>query len=339
MVSNRNFSEMVSELNSDEQFKMDYLVPSSRLQMQGDGAMSFNDNEFQMREVAHLQVANKLKIPKQFYDRMGDHEGLRTTVVNRLMPEYGKTSMVRTTDGDMRAFLSDRYKPIENLDVLNAAAPVLRDMHVEVKASSLTEKRMYLQVAFPKLEAEIQLNDVVQFGLTITNSEVGFGMVKVSPTIWRLVCTNGMIRSAEINHRHIGKQQEMGEDYSVFSDEAKVADKVAFALKLRDTIQATVSEASFEAWVSQMKGAVNDRINDVVKTVANVSKNYGISEDLNDFMINNIAEEGNLSRWGVANAVTNLAHHTDSRDLQYEVEQIGSKIIDMSAAQWTRIAA
>lgn len=339
MVSNRNFSQMVSEINDDMNVKMDYLVPASHMEMQDDKVMMFSDNSFAMREVAHLQVANKLKIPKQFYDRMGEHEGLRTTVVNRLMPEYGKTSMVRTIDGDMRAFLSDRYKPIENIDVLNAAAPVLRDMQVEIKSSSLTEKRMYIQVAFPKLEAEINLNDVVQYGLTITNSEVGFGMVKVSPTIWRLVCTNGMIRAAEINHRHIGKQQEMGEDYSIFSDEAKVADKLAFSLKLRDTIQATVSEATFEAWVSQMKGAVHDKFNDVVKTVANVSKNYGISEDLNDFMINNIAEDSNLNRWGIANAVTGLAHHIDGRDLQYEVEQIGSKIIDMTPAQWERMAS
>lgn len=202
MVSNRIFGDMVSEIKELDDISNDYLVPSSLGVMEGDTHFTFNNSSFNMKDVAHTQMANKLKIPAQFYDRMGKHEGLRTQVVNRLLPETNKSMFVRTTGGEMRAFLSDRYKPISNIDVLEAAAPVLQGMEMQVKSSSLTEKRMYLQVAFPKLEATVEEGDIVQYGLTISNSEVGYGMVKVSPTIWRLVCSNGLIKSAEINHRH-----------------------------------------------------------------------------------------------------------------------------------------
>jgi hypothetical protein len=164
-------------------------------------------------------------------------------------------------------------------------------------------------------------------------------MVKVSPTIWRLVCSNGMIRAAEVNHRHIGKQMEMGEDYTVLSDEAKIADKMAFQLKLRDTIQASVSELKFNEWVEQMVDATHVGVHDLVKTVSNVTKHFGISDTLNDLIVNNVANEGKMTKWGLINGITAVAHHTESRDLMFEVEKAGSALLDMPHAQWTRIAA
>jgi len=339
MVSNRQFADLINDVRETEELANDYLVPSSQAQMYNDSYFSFGNMEYKMRDVAHTQLATKLKIPNGFYNRMGEHEGLRTTVVNRLLPDLEKPAFVRTVGNEMRAYLSDRYKPISNLDVLNASAPVLRDMDVEVKSSSITEKRMYLQVVFPKMEGQVAVNDIVQYGLTISNSEVGYGMVKVSPTIWRLVCSNGLIRAAEVNHRHIGKQMEMGEDYTVFSDEAKIADRQAFFLKLRDTIQASVNEAKFDVWLQQMRGAAATPVKDLVKTVSKITKQFNISDSLNDFVVNNVANEGTMSKWGVINGITAIAHNTEDRDLQYHVETVGSALLDMTEAQWSRVAA
>ena len=77
----------------------------------------------------------------------------------------------------------------------------------------------------------------------------------------------------------------------------------------------------------------------VKKTVKNVSKQFGIEDSLQDLMVNNIAKEGNMNRWGVANAVTHLSHSTENKELQYEVEQIGDKIIGMTTRQWEGVAA
>ena len=44
----------------------------------------------------------------------------------------------------------------------------------------------------PKLEFEVRRGDIVQFGLSISNSEIGQGALEVAIYALRLICLNGM---------------------------------------------------------------------------------------------------------------------------------------------------
>ena len=58
-----------------------------------------------------------------------------------------------TTGGVLRALLSDSYRPIEDLDVLLATLDGIRasGQRVEIRGCDLTENRMYVTVACPKV--------------------------------------------------------------------------------------------------------------------------------------------------------------------------------------------
>ena len=339
MRAGMSYADLVETAVNTDRFKEDYIVPGRQVEMISDDIMRYGTESGRLSKVAHNNVCQKLRIPTRFYERMTEREGLRSHVVTELIQNSAKPFLFRTLAGDIRAMLSDKYKTIDNLEILTAASPVLKDMNIEFKSANITNERMYLQIAFPGLSGEVKAGDVVQYGLTITNSEVGLGTVRVSPTIWRLVCSNGLITTSETNYRHIGKKNTAGEDYSVYSDETLIADRKAFQMKLQDTIVASVSEARFDTLLEKMKGSTEEKIEDVVKTVENITKRYSFTEDESVLLTNNIFSGSDNSRWGVVNAVTAMAHSTDDPNKAYEYEMNGAEILDLPRNQWEVMSA
>jgi hypothetical protein len=62
--------------------------------------------------------------------------------------------MVRTLDGKMRAFLSDRYRRLDNYDLAEAVLPILVEMGegIRIVSTELTDSRMYIKVINERLE-------------------------------------------------------------------------------------------------------------------------------------------------------------------------------------------
>lgn len=339
MDSGMTYNKMVERVLEDERVKQDFIVPPNDLRMINDSTLIYGDSSGLLKQTAHQNISQKLRIPAQFYNRMKEVPGLRSHVVTELLHNQEKPMFVRELRGNVRALLSDKYKTIDNSEILTAASPVLRDMDIMFRSANITDERMYLQFTFPRMEGEVAVGDVVQYGLTITNSEVGRGMVNVSPTIWRLVCSNGMIVRSEVRHRHVGKRMDGMEDYTVFSDETIVADQKAFRMKLQDTILATASEVKFDNIMAELRGAVGDKFDDPVKTMKNVTKRFSLSQDEEDLMLGNLFEDRDRSRWSVINAVTAMAHKTEDANKAFEYEKLGSEILVLNKSQWSVIAA
>ena len=148
--------------------------------------------------------------------------------------------MIRILDGKVRAFLSDCYRRIDNLELLEAVLPIIKEMKgAEIISSEVTPTNMYIKVINKKLKAQVGLNDIVQAGLVISNSEVGLGSLKVEPLIYRLICKNGLIVKDHAQKRyHVGRQIENDDSaYEIFSDETLEADDKAFFMKVQDTVR------------------------------------------------------------------------------------------------------
>ena len=144
---------------------------------------------------AHRQISTYLDIPLKYYERMRTEapELLAYNVSRWFQRVEPAPRMLRTLDGHARAFLSARYRRIDNYDVAGIVTPVVGEMpEVQFESCELTEDFMYLKVVNPRLQDEVRPGDVVQAGVSISNSETGRGAVNVCPMLYRLVCTNGM---------------------------------------------------------------------------------------------------------------------------------------------------
>jgi len=336
---NGNFgtlAEMAQEVERIENTKNDYIVKGGALRMVEDRMLSIQnmDDMFVAGDYAHSQIATKLGIPKQYYDKMPAIEGLRTMNVNAWLHNNPDTPhFVRTLDGKARAFLSNTFRPIDHYDVLESVLPMMKELEVKVKSSSLSEKKLYLEVVFPSMEREVVVGDVVQHGFILSNSEIGHGAVDLKYLLWRLKCQNGMVGASIMRKYHLGSRLDVNQA-DIYKSDTVRAELDSFKLRLRDIMADAMSEARFTEQILKLRGAVEDKIENVTETVMNVTKRFGIAEKFNDKIITNMAEEGNMNRYGLANGITALAHVLDSVDAQYDVQKYGSAVIDMSRNEW-----
>ena len=262
-----SLQEMAAEIERQSRLKEDYLVDTQNLQMEPFDAgvyLHMRDNGAEIVEpleigrIAHRQLGTHLKIPAAYYDRMlTSYPELLAQNVNAWFRREPVRRMIRTMGGTARAFLSSRYRRIDNLEVARAVLPIIGEMQgVHFESCQITDSRMYLKVVNTRLQAEVTPGDVVQAGIIISNSEVGQGSVSVQPLVYRLVCSNGMVvNDAQTRRNHVGRVNDAAENFLLYSDETLAADDRAFLLKLQDTVRAAVDEARFSQVVGLMQSA------------------------------------------------------------------------------------
>jgi hypothetical protein len=204
MKHGKTLQELATELDRQNKVKEDFIVDTQQIGMhtyrptedsECISQIVFAGNRYGVNGIMHSQIAEKLKIPQRYYDRMRvETPNLLDNNINTWLNINPRRRMVRTLDGTARAFLSDKYRRIDNYEIAQEVLPLIGEMDgAKVESCEITDSKMYLKVVNPKVQTEIVKGDVVQSGLIISNSEVGMGSVSVMPLIYRLVCSNGMI--------------------------------------------------------------------------------------------------------------------------------------------------
>ena len=346
MKQGRTLQELAVEIQRQQRAKVDYLADTSVMSMvDGGSGISFQiegKTPFGMTDLAHSQIGQYLEIPAKYYERMryGSPELLAHNV-NHWLQTMPDRRMIRTLDGNVRAFLSDRYRRIDNADVAETVLPIIGQMHgAEVISCEITETKMYIKVVNPRVQTEVRVGDIVQSGVIISNSEVGRGSVNICPLIYRLACTNGMIaQDSSVRKYHIGKVNDADYDMSIFRDETIEADDRAFLMKVRDAVTAAADQRIFERIVDQMRQATDARFPAISapKVVELTSSRFGISTNENEGVLGHLIDGGDLSMYGVANAVTRYAQDVNSYDRSTELEVTGYKIMTMAPTLWNSI--
>lgn len=347
MQSQFSLTEMAAELERRAKSKVDFVANTKQLEMDEKGQLSFDAGKgkstYGVNDIAHGQIANRLEIPTKYYNRMrAEDPALLSTNVNRWLQKEPEQRMIRTLDGNARAFLSDKYQRIENEEIANMVLPALLEQQgVHIASCAITDQRMYIKAVFTHIRAEVSVGDVVQSGVSISNSEVGMGAVNIEPFVERLVCTNGMvIRDSKFSARHVGARAEKSEGvYQLLSDEALQADDRAILLKVRDVVRASFDQVRFEKYVQQMREARGDKIEgDIQEAVKVLGKKQGLSEFEGNNVLRHLIEGGDLSRWGMLNAVTRTAQDVSSYDRSHELETLGGNILTLPRSEWKVMA-
>ena len=347
MKTGKSLVELAQELTRRAGAKADYVADSRSVSLSDDASRIVvpSAGEFAVSGLAHKQIGEWAGIPTKYYDRMKtEAPGLLSSNVNHWMSNQPARRMVRTLDGSARAFLSDRYRRIDNEQIAEAVLPVLLDSgsDIRIESAEITETRMYLKAVFPRIEGEVVRGDVVQSGIVISNSEVGLGSLSVQPLIYRLVCSNGMIASdAGMSRYHVGRKVGDGRDVeALLRDETKMADDRALMMALADVVRASLSDVGFAALLNKMRVATEGpAIQRPVEAVEALSKSFTLNGVEKQSVLENLIRGADYSRWGVLNAVTAVANRHDDYDRATELEAMGGRILDLAANDWNVLAA
>jgi hypothetical protein len=183
--------------------------------------------------------------------------------------------------------------------------------------------------------------DIVQAGVVVSNSEVGHGTLSVQPLIYRLRCLNGLIvPDFSLHKTHVGRSiGNVADTITVFKDDTLQADDKAFFLKVRDVVEAAVSEATFLQAAQKLQKTLHIPLTgDPVKTVEVLANRYALNEQERAGVLRHLIADADLTGYGLVNAVTHYSQEVDDYDRATEFEALGGRLIELPQNEWKSLA-
>ena len=346
MKQGRSLLELGKELQRQRLNRQDFLADTRTLEMETTPysstlhlSLEGNTYGFGIGELAHQQIATRLNIPWRYYAKMKSYApDLLDQNVNRWFNQNPERRMIRVLDGKVRAFLSDRYRRLDNLELCAAVLPVIQEMPgSQVESCEVTPTHLYIKVVNRRVKAEVKVGDVVQAGFVVSNSEVGLGSLRVEPLVFRLVCKNGLIcKDLAQKKYHVGRQVNASNDsaYELYSDATLAQDDKAFFMKVHDVVRTAVDEAKFLLTVDKLREATQIPLkHDPVKAVELLADKFQLTENERGDILRQLFMGADNSRYGLVNAVTAASKIAKSYERATDLERIGGEILSLPVSQ------
>lgn len=310
---------------------------------------------FPIDHFALRQMGERFKIPARYIDRLQKYPELVAHNINELFRREPKKQLVRTLDGRVRAFLSDRYMRIDNYDVAKMILEYIRDAGAGLVSAEVTEKRLYLKAMLPGMEAEIppppgvtmgqghtMFVNNVQGGIVVSNSEIGAGSVSIQPVVVTKQCSNlAIFKDHGFARNHVGKQlQADGSGASeLLSDETKALTDKAIIAQVKDIAKAALDGTAFKMIIDKLKETRSEGIEvRPDKCVEILADKKGLNETEADGIIGHLIRGGDLTKFGLHNAVTRHSQDVADYDRATELERLGGEIIELNKGDWNALS-
>lgn len=368
---NAGLEDLVAILQDEHARKVDVVAPvaaisadAGRLVLAGtepvltpDG-FDLADGAYLPTAVADEGLAAKLGIPLAYLRRCrAEHADLYDANVNGWLAHpsnAGRKLLVRALRGDgggdgvVRAVLSDRYRTIDNLDVLMAALDGVRQAGhpVAIDGCDLTDRRMYVKIRSESVGALAPAllkdyrspfdgargedNPVVWAGIVVSNSETGGGAFTLVPRLVVEVCRNGMtITRDALREVHLGGKLDEG--VVCWSDDTRGKAVELVTAQTRDAVATFLDAAYVRARIAELERDAGTPVADPAATVAHVGKQLRFSDDQQTLILSHFIRGGDPTAGGVLHAVTSAARLVSDADAAFDMESNAVKAMQLAA--------
>ncbi|MFG1926837.1 DUF932 domain-containing protein [Cryptosporangium sp. NPDC048952] len=315
---------------------------------------------YQLNSIAISGLAEKLKIPQAYLRRLAtEHPTLFDANVNGWLDRTNRRFLVRclrSDDGDgsghgvARAVLSDRYGRIDNLDVLYSVLEGIRGagVAVNVDGCDLTDRRMYLRIYSPEVQANAAAllggykspfdgrsgKDLptVWGGFVVTNSETGCGKFTLTPRLMVQVCRNGLVLPHSAKSRtHLGAQltDDGVIEWSAASTRATLE---LITTRTTDAVRAYLDADFVTRSLRELEEQADATVTDPDTTIKTLGQQLRYSEDQQKDILNHFIAGGDRSAGGILHAVTSVAQTLPDADAAHEMELTAIQAMRLAAA-------
>lgn len=386
---NASLEDLVPMLRKQHDLKLDAVVPMTAMRSVNgvlciEGLRVFGDAYIRPTAIMDGQIAGQLGIPVKYLRELRERRiDLYDENVNRWIlgsidhPTYyapdDRTVLVRTFsdpeggEGIGRALLSDKYAPIENIDVLMAALEGINASGVEceVLRANLSETRMNVSFAAPAIAAmapELLRNynpqvrgwgdlqrvrqvaeregkmyepgsePIVHAGFDLDNSETGGGAFNIWPVIVVEACGNKLrldITQA-LRKIHLGAKLEAG--VVKWSNETRTKTVELVKSQTVDSVKSFLDPEFLAGQLAPIEAKAGKELESPAKTIEHVSKELGYTQEQQDGILDHFLKGGQPTAGGVVNAVTSYAQTVESADEAYDLEAGALKALEVAYA-------
>lgn len=356
MKTGKTLVELAQEIQRRADAKKDYVIPTTAVSVTDDLKLNFN-SEFEtgINTTGHQQIAGETEIPQKYYDRCREHApSLLASNINTWFQKFPATRLFRTLDGDLRALLSDKYRPLENEDLAQAVLPAIQDLGLDIMSAEITNRRLYIKAVDPRVTRELKAKGgtfgdgghnivrVLAPAITISNSEIGNGALSILGGVYDGFCSNlATFGERSLRKYHVGGKHEIaGENvYALLSNETRaITDKATWA-QVGDVVRAAFDRAKFDVICDKIKDTQDQKIEAtaITQTVKLTAVKFGFNQAEQNGVLAHLIDGGDLSRFGLYNAVTRLSQDVADYDRATELERQGAQIIELAPTEWKSI--
>lgn len=322
-----DLAQVCDEVRADDDGKRDLLLERDELMLR-HGRLTFpHAAEHGYAEGltptswATTQVCQRLNIPASYFKRCPPE--LQDEQFNYWIDHVGQNGhthapkaerwLLRTKDDGLRGVLTERYACLDNRDVLETLRPLI-EPHYQVGWFALTDESFHLRLLDPKLAREVLPHDRLVAGVHLANSEVGKRAVTVDAMVYRLVCSNGLVRlvrgSSLMHQRHVSWS------------------KPRFEVALRQAVhEALVHGVGF---IERMSWATTMGVPDMDTALDQLGQRWGLSQtttaNVRQSLLDMPAGQQD-TLYGLANAVTHAAQALPADD-RYTLETLAGDLVE-----------
>jgi hypothetical protein len=369
-----NLAQLVQELERQKESRVDFVADVRHLTVEANGGIKIipaspqaeewmPDGAMMMKKAAYHQLAQKCypAIPTRYFDELMEHRPRRLAdLVNGLHGDDPKKRLVRCLDNEVRAWLSNGYRVIDNMDIAFTCLQEAQQHNGQVFEADLSDRRMRIKFTSKEVWDTIdvkqrsgpqggwyagaignqeligktimgaKVTDSLPGGLgtihpvvTAMNSETGHGGFHIRIGLLLGMCYNVADLETVVSRVHIGERLEEG----MFSQETISAESKAIMLKARDAIRAAFNPDMFKAMVAKAKAAQADVLSSPTAAINNVIKDGLVNEEQREALMTYYLRDYDPTRFGFAQAVSRLAQDIDDPDDAGDLEQLAGKII------------
>jgi hypothetical protein len=189
-----NVIGMVHGMSADHH---DETIPVTEMEFDNLSMMWVSGKQVEVAPSAQRLLANRLRVPHAYLNRCP--KSLQAENLNYWLEQEAKhrdTFFCRFDGNRLRAVFTERYQPLDNMEIL--AQLMKHGFDPEGQVQYAIDDSMFL-VKIPEFGRAFGLNagygklDEIVPGVSFANSEVGLLAFSIEAFFYRLVCTNGMI--------------------------------------------------------------------------------------------------------------------------------------------------
>lgn len=320
---------------------VDHLVRTEALDfhanVNGSGVdLIFGDARQALHANALRQVSTKAGVPLGYARKLldEDHTGwgpeLLATNLRRIYSENfvdsGTRFLLRSSQGQVRGFLSDRYRRLDSRPIVDAFAEACSSIGAVPVDGFCSDTKMSMKAMLPKIYEPVP-NEVLSFGVALENSDYGNGALSLRIFCLRLWCTNTAIADEGLRSVHLGAR--LGDNMS-WSNKTHRLDQRRMCSAISDVVKGQLSAARINSFQQGIRQANEEKIapslvGSFLKrslTKANVER---VSEAFRSADVENLPP-GN-TRWRLSNAISWVAGQTEEPEARLELMKLAGKVL------------
>jgi hypothetical protein len=329
----RNASRLIEQIHTDA--PLDQISPTKRLVFEARPralSVGVGDNQLAPSEFALGQIAERAKVPTSYLKGLVSSESpsdnaraayiLQDTFANSVQERV----LVRSVRGQLRGFLSDRYRRLDSRPLVDALAAEAAELGAVPFDGTATETRVALKVILPRV-IEPVAGEAMVLGVEWSNSDFGNGTHSIRAFALRVVCLNGMTRENVMKQIHLGGR--LGDDIR-FSEQTHQLDTRASASALRDVVRGQLSAEGIERVSASIRAAAEKsmsvgQLQAAVRNDATKDQAKKIVEAFESLDVVNLPAGNTL--WRASNAISWIARHVESDESRLDLERLAGKLV------------